>query len=242
MCVCVIQGDIYPHISHCAPFPLHTHKHSLDELYGIQKGHLIKLLFLLFFWMEFLQNLTFLNDCVIHVESFKLSLSLGWVAHFLLPVARLIITLWTHGRHPNMEQANTHSRWWQRSCDELASLLRSWSRGPSLHTPPPWAGGLLSMSLVASNFRMTVVSDQKTVSHNAIVISPLCHVSRSVISDFFCNPLGYIACQAPLSMAFSQQEYWLPFPSLGDLLDPGMEHCRQILTSWATIFPFWKCI
>ena len=34
-----------------------------------------------------------------------------------------------------------------------------------------------------------------------------------------------VACQAPLSMGFSWQEYWsgLPFPSLGDLSDPGVE-------------------
>ena len=34
-----------------------------------------------------------------------------------------------------------------------------------------------------------------------------------------------IACQAPLSMGFSRQGYWsgLPFPSLGDLPDPGIE-------------------
>ena len=33
------------------------------------------------------------------------------------------------------------------------------------------------------------------------------------------------ACQAPLSMRFSRQEYWsgLPFPSPGDLPDPGLE-------------------
>ena len=33
------------------------------------------------------------------------------------------------------------------------------------------------------------------------------------------------ACQAPLSMGFSKQEYWsgLPFPSPGDLPDPGIE-------------------
>ena len=33
------------------------------------------------------------------------------------------------------------------------------------------------------------------------------------------------ACQAPLSMGFSRQEYWsgLPFPSPGDLPDPGIE-------------------
>ena len=33
-----------------------------------------------------------------------------------------------------------------------------------------------------------------------------------------------VACQAPLSMEFSRQEYWsgLPFPSPGDLPDPGI--------------------
>ena len=34
-----------------------------------------------------------------------------------------------------------------------------------------------------------------------------------------------VACQAPLSMRFSRQEYWsgLSFPSPGDLPDPGIE-------------------
>ena len=33
------------------------------------------------------------------------------------------------------------------------------------------------------------------------------------------------ACQAPLSMGFSRQEYWrrLPFPPPGDLPNPGIE-------------------
>ena len=40
-----------------------------------------------------------------------------------------------------------------------------------------------------------------------------------------CDPMDYIAHQASLSMKFSRQEYWseLPFPSPGDLLDPGIE-------------------
>ena len=40
-----------------------------------------------------------------------------------------------------------------------------------------------------------------------------------------CNPVDCIACQAPLSMGLSRQEYWsgLPLPSLGDLPDPGIE-------------------
>ena len=34
-----------------------------------------------------------------------------------------------------------------------------------------------------------------------------------------------VAHQAPLPMGFSRQEYWSgePFPSPGDLIDPGME-------------------
>ena len=44
-----------------------------------------------------------------------------------------------------------------------------------------------------------------------------------------------VACQAPLSMGFSRQEYvsGLPFPSPRDLLtqelNMGLLHCRQIL-------------
>ena len=40
-----------------------------------------------------------------------------------------------------------------------------------------------------------------------------------------CNPVDCIADQAPLSMEFSRHEYWsgLPFPFLGDLLNPGIE-------------------
>ena len=50
-----------------------------------------------------------------------------------------------------------------------------------------------------------------------------------------CDPVDYIARQAPLFTEFSRQEYWsgLPSPSPGDLPDPGMNpgllHCRQIL-------------
>ena len=37
--------------------------------------------------------------------------------------------------------------------------------------------------------------------------------------------MDYIACQAPLSMELSRQEYWngLPCPPPGDLPDPGIE-------------------
>ena len=48
--------------------------------------------------------------------------------------------------------------------------------------------------------------------------------SHSVIPDSFVTPCT-VAGQAPLSMAFSRQEYWsgLPFPFSEDLLDQGIE-------------------
>ena len=51
----------------------------------------------------------------------------------------------------------------------------------------------------------------------------LCCASRSVVSD---SAIPWtVAHQAPLSMEFSRQEYWngLPFPTPGDLPDPGIK-------------------
>ena len=47
-----------------------------------------------------------------------------------------------------------------------------------------------------------------------------------------------VACQAPLSMGFSRQEYWsgLPCPSAGDLPDPGLD--PRSLTLQADCLPF----
>ena len=46
----------------------------------------------------------------------------------------------------------------------------------------------------------------------------------SVLSDSFATPWT-VAHQASLPMGFSRQEYWsgLPFPTLGDLPDPGIK-------------------
>ena len=40
-----------------------------------------------------------------------------------------------------------------------------------------------------------------------------------------CDSMDCSPCQAPLSMGFSRQEYWsgLPFPSPGDLPNPGIQ-------------------
>ena len=51
----------------------------------------------------------------------------------------------------------------------------------------------------------------------------MCAQSHSHV-QLFVTPWT-VAYQAPLSMEFSRQEHWtrLPFPSLGDLPDPGIE-------------------
>ena len=49
---------------------------------------------------------------------------------------------------------------------------------------------------------------------------------RSVVKSCLTLVIPWtVACQAPLSMGFSRQEYWseLPFPSPEDLPDPGIE-------------------
>ena len=53
-------------------------------------------------------------------------------------------------------------------------------------------------------------------------LSVACVWACSVVSNSFATPWT-VACQAPLSMGFPRQEYWsgLPFPSQGDLPDPG---------------------
>ena len=50
------------------------------------------------------------------------------------------------------------------------------------------------------------------------------NVSHSAVSYSFVTPRT-VACQAPLPMEISRQEYWsgLPFPSPGDLLDQKIE-------------------
>ena len=53
----------------------------------------------------------------------------------------------------------------------------------------------------------------------------VCACAESLIPvQFFATPWT-VAFQAPLSMGFSRQEHWsgLPFPSPGDLPDPGIK-------------------
>ena len=61
-----------------------------------------------------------------------------------------------------------------------------------------------------------------------ILIQHLLHIGGGGLVAKSCLTLATpwtVACQAPLSMGFSRQEYWsgLLFPSPGNLPDPGIE-------------------
>ena len=51
----------------------------------------------------------------------------------------------------------------------------------------------------------------------------------------FCVTLWTAANQAPLSTEFSRQQYWsgLPFPSPGDLPNPGIKPGSLMSPAWA---------
>ena len=63
-------------------------------------------------------------------------------------------------------------------------------------------------------------------------------LSRFSHAWFFAT-LQTVDCQGPQSIRFSRQEYWsgLPFPSPGDLHDPGIE--PMSLMSWSITLIIW---
>ena len=64
----------------------------------------------------------------------------------------------------------------------------------------------------------------------------------SIMSNSFVT-LWTVARQAPLSMGFSRQEYWsgLPFPTPGDLLDPGIKPASLVSPALTDRY-FYHCI
>ena len=67
----------------------------------------------------------------------------------------------------------------------------------------------------------------------------MCALSCTVMSDSLWPPWTS-ACQTPLSVGFSRQGYWseLPFPTQGDLPDPGIEPVSPVSSALAgRLFP-----
>ena len=118
---------------------------------------------------------------------------------------------------------------WQATIHEVTRVRHD------LLTKPPQ---IMKQDYLYHNYKITV---------NLNGVSRVCvHVKSFQLCLTLCNSMNYspegggglvakscptlatpwtVACQAPLSMRFSRQEYWsgLPFPSPGGLPDPGIE-------------------
>ena len=86
----------------------------------------------------------------------------------------------------------------------------------SLPSPPSWRPQLIYVKSLQICLFWTL--------HVNEIISCACVLSCFSCVRFFVTPWT-VACQVPLSMGFSRQEYWsrLPCPLPGDLPDPGMK-------------------
>ena len=76
----------------------------------------------------------------------------------------------------------------------------------------------LQPRILACNMTVLDQAVSKFLSCSSLLRVCVCHAQLCPIS-------WTVAHQAPLSMGFSRQEYWsgLPFSTLGDLSDPGIE-------------------
>ena len=71
--------------------------------------------------------------------------------------------------------------------------------------------------------------------YNIVLTSTVhAHVLSHLSCVWLFATLGTVAHQAPLSMGFSRQEYWVAMPSSRGSSNPGLPHCRQSLYCWAT--------
>ena len=90
----------------------------------------------------------------------------------------------------------------------------------------PLTRGFFSVVSTSVLYDLRLVESTPTLFKDQLCISPVC---TCVLSGFRCVRLlatvWTIAHRAPLSLGFSRQEYWsgLPFPSPGDLPNPGIE-------------------
>ena len=132
-------------------------------------------------------------------------------------------TVWKHqffGTQPSL-WSNTYIHTWL--LEKPGKSLTIW----------PFISKVISLLFnMLSRFFMAFLprSNHLLINHTCAV---LCVTAQSCLT--LCDPTD--RSQAPLSMGFSRQECWsgLPFPSPGDLPDPGIKsglpHCRQALYS-----------
>ena len=92
---------------------------------------------------------------------------------------------------------------------------------------------ILSSPLISIQYTLSIYLRQKYFEQSIIILALSISGNQKSESESevaqscptLCDPVDCIAHQAPRSLGFSRQEYWsgLPFPSPGDLPDPGIE-------------------
>ena len=104
----------------------------------------------------------------------------------------------------------------------IAADLRKDASSGGMASPARTINNMTGTSLAVQWLRLCI----STAEGSGLIPSSICHVC--MLSHFsrvrLCAILWTTACQAPLSMGFSRQEYWsgLPFPP-GDLSNPWIK-------------------
>ena len=114
-----------------------------------------------------------------------------------------------------------------QSCPPLYDPMDCSTPGFPVHHQLPELAQTVSIYIYIHIYVVTYVRKRGEISHIGL--------SARVLSDvrLFVAPWA-VACQAALSMEFSRQEYWsrLPFPTLGDLPNPGIDPEAPASPAW----------
>ena len=121
----------------------------------------------------------------------------------------------------------------------LKSLLQHHSLKASVLQHSAFFTKVASQTAPKGTDEFSVSTDANTICHKdstpahqglekvtrIVVVVFVAQLCLTLCDPMDCSPPWTIACQAPLSMGFSKQEYWsgLPFPFPEHLLDPGIE-------------------
>ena len=114
---------------------------------------------------------------------------------------------------------------------------------PHSHNPSPDPHSLQLIS--CDHLTLSLLPGVPLLIINSLMHSSMCVLSCCGRVQLFAS-LWTVACQVPLSMGFSRQEYWsgLPCPSPGDLhpgIKPMPPALQQILYRWAMGEALWSC-
>ena len=83
-------------------------------------------------------------------------------------------------------------------------------------------------------YSLNLISDQVQLYWPGYPLCMLCMLSHFSHPSRLCGTRWTVACQAPLSLGFSRQEYWSGLPCLppGNVPDPGIEPVSLCLRHW----------